>query len=546
MAKFYVRNPEAQPTRKNSKIETYLQLTRSRLMAEIQTLRASRSIFRPNLSGCDLKWLRKIKEDKTIVIKPADKNLGVTVWSTDLYRKEAESQLTDTRFYEPLGTNDEVPTHDIREKVKLLAYQFKNQMEEEHVTWLENECSKEMKLPKFYLLPKVHKDPIVGRPIVAAHSWIPAKLGVIVDDILQQTVLPSMSNVLRDTLSLVRALEQLSVDMKTANDQSSGENRKLWLITADIRSLYTNIPTRDGLAALEKELERAKMPKAKQRFILAAQQLILEHCYFEFDGRAYRQKDGAAMGSPDSPTYANIVVGHWERALTIEFQAEIQLYKRLIDDVLTILLATQNVLEKFLNRLRNMHPALTFTVTVSEDCANFMDLTIYKGKRFASEGKFDLKPYEKPANLYLYVPYSSAQPRSLRRAWIKAEALRNLRNSSDQTEFESALKRMEQRLTARGYPRQFVTEQLRRVSYSDRSRLLNNEHDRKQATELNENSKDVIFFKTPFNRAFEQIQLGRILRAHWNRDLQMLTNAEPMICYRKPQTIANLVQRRDL
>ena len=40
-------------------------------------------------------------------------------------------------------------------------------------------------LAKFYVIPKIHKSPMVGRPIAASHSYIIRPLSIFVDELIK-------------------------------------------------------------------------------------------------------------------------------------------------------------------------------------------------------------------------------------------------------------------------------------------------------------------------------------------------------------------------
>ncbi len=64
----------------------------------------------------------------------------------------------------------------------------------------------EVDVPDFYILPKIHKQPIKGRPIVASHSYILSEASRWVDKQLQ-VIVKQLSTVLQDSKSLVNQLE---------------------------------------------------------------------------------------------------------------------------------------------------------------------------------------------------------------------------------------------------------------------------------------------------------------------------------------------------
>ena len=55
------------------------------------------------------------------------------------------------------------------------------------------------------VIPKIHKTPMVGRPIAASHSYITRSISIFVDELVKPKI--RMPTVLRDSSELIRLLE---------------------------------------------------------------------------------------------------------------------------------------------------------------------------------------------------------------------------------------------------------------------------------------------------------------------------------------------------
>ena len=88
------------------------------------------------------------------------------------------------------------------------------------------------------------------------------------------------------------------------------------LIAYDVSALFTSIPLPDAIKAVRIELD--KDPKLQDCTHLSRERILglLRFClnttYFTYSGMIYKQKHGAAMGSPVSPIIANIYVEGFE------------------------------------------------------------------------------------------------------------------------------------------------------------------------------------------------------------------------------------------
>ena len=171
---------------------------------------------------------------KGIRILAADKNLGPTIVTESWYRNEVSRLLSDDVFYKQVDT---VPFaamgrallsilerygQSLGEKLKLYIIQFVDNHTPAH----------------FKILPKVHKCPLVGRPIVASTNYLTTPASRFIDCTLSPC-LPSLPSYIKDSSDLIRQLSCLNVPPEC------------FLVTADVSSLYTNIPIKDCLTAID-------------------------------------------------------------------------------------------------------------------------------------------------------------------------------------------------------------------------------------------------------------------------------------------------------
>ena len=111
--------------------------------------------------------LRTLKSNTDIVIKPADKGSAVVVRDKEHYISEAERKLGDRQFYKPW---DYDPKLEFQSKVtktlnKLLNLGYRSKENFDYLS------VPQLKVGRFYLLPKIHKTGNPGRPIVSANGY---------------------------------------------------------------------------------------------------------------------------------------------------------------------------------------------------------------------------------------------------------------------------------------------------------------------------------------------------------------------------------------
>ena len=120
--------------------------------------------------------------------------------------------------------------------------------------------SSEAKTPQFKMLPKVHKKGSPGRPVVSSIDCHTTKISKYIDNQLQPHV-KELKSYVKDSTDFIRKIKS----MEKIPD-------KRILVTMDVRSLFTNIPNKEGIEAVETTLKREN--KAK-RIISTFLRLIL-------------------------------------------------------------------------------------------------------------------------------------------------------------------------------------------------------------------------------------------------------------------------------
>ena len=124
----------------------------------------SKKLGYSNLSTEEWKAMRSLADDRSIVIKKADKGSSVVVWDRNDYVMEAEKQLSDANVYEKMlqdlvGTSNKL-FQNLKSKGKISDKQLK---------YFTYEYKKATNLGKLYLLPKIHKrlSNVPGRPVIS-------------------------------------------------------------------------------------------------------------------------------------------------------------------------------------------------------------------------------------------------------------------------------------------------------------------------------------------------------------------------------------------
>ena len=234
--------------------------------------------------------LRELSQNPDIVLKKADKGSAIVVLNTKDYLREGYRQLSDPEFYCKLNHD---PTPKIKEKIDqtLTQMRAKGLITEDNFDHLGIADYSE---GRFYLLPKIHKKGVPGRPICSSVNHPTSRISKFVDEHIKGYV-PHTKSYIRDTQDFITKLKSLGQIPEGAI-----------LCTLDVSLLYTNIPNQEGILAVEEKLRSDPSKTPITKFILDLLSLVLHNMNFEFNGEHYLQTGGTAMGTSVAPNYANL------------------------------------------------------------------------------------------------------------------------------------------------------------------------------------------------------------------------------------------------
>ena len=492
----------------------------------------------------------------------SDKNLGLTIMDFEWYDAECLRQLSDRYIYIQLS-KDEIEKVKFTTKLTLekLLQKYKHVMTKQEFRFLHTHLSRP-EIPCFYILPKLHKNPIVGRPIVAGHSWITVGCSKLLTSLLK-SIIPRFPNVLKDSTSLIKIIESTTFD------------RNIFLCTLDVVSLYTNIPVDHAIEVL-KQLIQENIDLFPRKdladFMIEMLEFVLKHNVMEYKQMVFKQIFGIAMGTPLAPVLANLYLAFLERTLQAKaVESNIMwpiLYKRFIDDCFIIYQGNKTNLLKFVDLFNSLVGSITLSLQSFGSSVDFLDLTIYKGKRFRREGKLDLKIFQKPMNKYLYLPFTTDHPIHCLKSFVTTELQRYVRSCSDRSAYLTIANLFFKRLLNRDFPVDKLSEWFESVDYNNRMTYLFKQeiiqeaegtlpegNNRKRARENMPNSSryskaQPLIYKVQYNQRLKRLNLSSIFKetvlehqAH-SADFKTVTgNLQPIICYTRASNLGEKLIR---
>ena len=264
------------------------------LRVEIKNILKKTQPTRPNITKDELKAIRELKQDDNRIILTADKGVALVVLNKE-YIEKAEhlpNQQTYRKIKEDPAPKQKSKLNKILKKIKAEGGISEEKYKKMHPTGAGS--------PKFYGLPKIHKQDTPLRPIVSSTGTVSYNTSKELANILKPLV-GWTTHHLKNTKDFIEQIK----DVKLLPDET--------IISYDIKALFTSVPIQPVINIIKNKLENDKDLKLRTSMSIEHITSLLEYClkstYFVFKGQYYEQLEGAAMGSPLSPIIANLYVG---------------------------------------------------------------------------------------------------------------------------------------------------------------------------------------------------------------------------------------------
>ena len=397
-------NSETKPDAASDEIEAGLDRFESAL--ETERTRRNRNIC-PNLTPMQQGLIKRLENNEIHKVISADKGMGFCILNTDhLTERGCSEHLSNTSVYQRLSRGmAETFVKGAERIMQEFMGEYKDSIRPAELTYLRRGLHQRSgKMARFYMTIKVHKNPYKFRPIVSTcgtaisclSSWLDYKL---------QKLRRFIGTYIRD-----------SDDFREQLKQFGPLSCNAFHLTADANSMYTNIDTEHALQVLrwfleELDAEGNLPPDYDIDMLLDAARIVMTWNIFEFGDCCFRQLIGTAMGTPVACIWATIYFWYYEKTVLIpKYGTKIPFFRRFIDDMYAIVLIggqtglTASEWAEFKEDLDDFG-LLTWEIEEPSHSVNFLDLTIE-----IRDGHFFTKTYQKPTNLYQYIPPSSAHP----------------------------------------------------------------------------------------------------------------------------------------
>ncbi|XP_072039403.1 uncharacterized protein [Amphiura filiformis] len=254
--------------------------------------------------------------------------------------------------------------------------------------------------PRLYCTTKIHKqgDPI--RPIV---DYI-GSIGYQTSKALAEILSPLVGTTEHHVTNSKQLAEELTGVLIDDGDIFNSH---------DVVSLFTNTPIDKTLEIIRDRLTKDTTLPERTRLnatdIMELLEFILTTTYFSFRGNIYRQKFGAAMGSPVSAIVANLYMEWLEQQAiaTAPLDCAPKYWRRYVDDVLEVI--KKDTTEKLTEHRNKVDETgnIKFTYEEEKDCSiPFLDTLVVRKQ----DGSIKLLIYRKKTHTDQYLNFDSQHP----------------------------------------------------------------------------------------------------------------------------------------
>ena len=278
----------------------------------------------PFLKKNDFLVLKKLSSKKNLIICRPDKGKGIVLLDRDDYVNKMNVILSDQTKFVEVGFPEFSVIFRAEDKINRTLKQLKDRNIINGDTY-NSLFSSGSSFGILYGLPKVHKENVPLRPILAAYNCPSFPLAKF----------------------LVPLLNNLSTNQYTLSNSSQFvpqilvQNPDNFMVSFDVCSLFTNVPLSETIDIILNKLF-ASDDSFYQEFDKGSFKKLLElavlDTHFVFNGKLYKQVEGMAMGSPLGPTFANIFMCHLEELFLNQCPVEFKptFYRRYVDDTFVL------------------------------------------------------------------------------------------------------------------------------------------------------------------------------------------------------------------
>ena len=404
-----------------------------------------------NIPREELKALRALSKNDSIMIMKPDKGTGVVIMNMSDYLKKMNDILSDTSKFKRHNNQDLYKvSRSIETKVR--NFLLRKLKKPGHIT----DEQYRMLYPHgshigiLYGLPKVHKTNCPTRPICSAVGTSTAGLSKFVTNIIKPAATNCNGTDIKDTFHFVDTIGNIDL-------------RGKFLVSYDVRSLFTNVPLRETIDICLNRLyhsDHCTPPSIPENILKEMLELCLRDNIFVFNNTVYKQVDGVAMGNSLGPVIANIIMAHIEETYFLQCPVSPSFYGRYADDNFCVFNSREeaNTFLTFINN--NPYNSIRFDMEIEDDNKlAFLDTIIAK----TDSSKPVIATKEKDTDRGLFYHFSSFSPDRYKYSLVFIKFYRAYKIASDWKVFDIDARKITDKLLRNGFPIHLIQHCLNKV-----------------------------------------------------------------------------------
>eukprot|EP00933_Yihiella_yeosuensis_P027100 TRINITY_DN21028_c0_g1_i1.p1 TRINITY_DN21028_c0_g1~~TRINITY_DN21028_c0_g1_i1.p1 ORF type:complete len:361 (-),score=22.74 TRINITY_DN21028_c0_g1_i1:232-1314(-) len=287
------------------------------------------------------------------------------------------------------------------------------------------------------------------------------------------------------------------------------------LLTSDVNNLYPQIPNQGGndksynalIPTLTRRIRSHYSSKSSiASLVIECIAILIKGQHITYNQQHYGNSSGIITGLSAAVTMANIYLYDVDEIVTTDYQSHVAFYYRLVDDALYCV--SRAVARQFQTALDSHHEDIQWSHDdpLTTTTAVFLDFNLTL--RVAGDSQvIDYSMHRKPQNLYLYIPFASAHPPAVFTSFVQGELNRIDHTNKFTTDVSKHVDVFVRCLLARGYPKQWVQQQISK--HLNKSKPTTSNAFAHLTTKTRKH-----FIKMTFDGSFQTRSLKRLLTRH--------------------------------
>lgn len=336
-----------------------------------------------------IKSKRFLAQHPELLVLRSDKGSVTVLMNKEQYDEMAMNILNDQVSYKKLNRD---PTCTIQQKANKLISKLKNsqaiEASQARTYTIYNSIS-----PKFYGLPKIHKNPVKLRPIISSIDAPTSGISQLVTDILTRSYSNENEYYIKDSFHLSTLM----------NNKQLPEGYVL--VSLDVVSLFSNIPLDLTINCIKKKWEIIG-PHCSMNMtsFLELVKFVFDNTYFSYNNQFYKQILGTPMGGQCSPIIALYVMDELLDICIPKLSFEVPFMKKYVDDLVCAVPQGKN--EEILTIFNSYNEHIQFTIEEEDDNHSipFLDTKMIR----TESNVIKLDWYIKPTSSGRYMNYFSS------------------------------------------------------------------------------------------------------------------------------------------